>query len=390
MDPAPDDPLRDLVCALARVGDRPAALIGVAEMTRAVAGAPLGPGDAAVLAEAIGFVRRRALLVPAALAELDAAVRARADAPVGAPVAAAEPTPPVDAAGPLAAACAWMDARLDHLTADPASPRLLPALKAIGELAHAGEILARGGGDRAALGRRWLDHGWRALDGGALALDVVGRTPRNVLAAALLPAFRRAGFDHPGLAGAIARQLPRALLSDEEWAYLVPILGAVGVAPPPSAPAAAARASILARRPAPWTLALAASYQLAHEVFYATAWASDPAALAPAAAAYVRRWLPAWLQLYVERANPDLVAELALTARCAGAAVAPAAWTLLAGAQRDDGAVRPPADRRVDLGADDPSDPAADNRARHLHPTLVAIMAWAAWTSAPVSPGTAR
>jgi Domain of unknown function (DUF6895) len=384
VDPAPDDPLRDLVCALAGVGDRPEALVDVARAIRVVAGATLGPGDAAALAEAIAFLRRRALLVPAALAELDAAAQARVDAPISAPppaaTAAPPPPAPVDAAGPLAAASAWIDARLAGFTADPASPRLLPALKAIGELAHAGEILARGGGERAAIGRRWLDHGWRTLGGGALVLDVVGRTPRNVLAAALLPAFHRAGFAHPALAGAIARQLPRALLSDEEWAYLVPILGAVGVAPPPSAPAAAARASILAGRPAPWTLALAGAYQLAHEVFYATGWAGDPAALAPDAAAYVRRWLPAWLQLHVERADPDLVAELALAARCAGVAVAPAAWALLAGARRDDGAVRPPADRRVDLGADDPSDPAADDRARHLHPTLVAIMAWAAWT----------
>jgi len=380
--PPPDDPLRDLVCALARVGDRRDALIDAARRIRTVAGTPLTVDDGAVLDEAIRFVGRRALLVSEAQADLARAVEARAGAPVAAATAvgAGEAAVGPDATEALAAACAWIDARLDRFAADPASPRLLPALKAIGELAHAGEILARGAGARAETGRRWLEHGWRAVGGGALIEDVVARAPRNVLAAALVPAFRRAGLDHPPLVGAIARQLPRALLSDEEWAYLVPILGALGVAPPATAPAAAARASILSRRPAPWALPLAGVYQLTHEVFYATAWARDADGLTSAAAAWVRRWLPAWLQLHVEQDDPDLVAELALTARCAGAPVAPAAWALLDAARRDDGAVRPPAGRRVDLGAAEPGDPEDEAFARHHHPTLVAIMAWAAWT----------
>jgi hypothetical protein len=237
------------------------------------------------------------------------------------------------------------------------SPGELHSLKAIAELAHAGEILGRRDPAR---GRRWLEHAWSELDRGAVIAELAAAASRNALLATLLPPFSRAGLDSSEAIDAIDRQLGAALFSGVEWAYLCPVLDGLGIEAPASGRRASASASLLATRPDPWTPVLDAAYQLTHEVFYATVWGGAPDRLDPEAGDYLRRWTPSWIDHRVELGDTDLVAELIMVARIAGVAAPVAAAELVAAAQRADGSIAGPADREV---------------AWH-HPTLVAIMAW--------------
>ncbi len=251
----------------------------------------------------------------------------------------------------------------------------MPSIKSIAELAHAGEVIARHADPvLAGRGRAWIAHGWARLDGGATLAARVTATAHDALLATVLPPFARAGFTCDPLVAQIRTQLERSIFTPAEWALLAPVMRGLGSDVPAIGVAAAATASLLVTRPAPWTLALAELYQLVHEVFYATAWRRDPAAIDAASAGYVKRWLPCWLERYGADPDVDLVAELLAAARCTGAATPAGSWSVLAAAQAGDGSVTPPAHRRVDWGADRPEDEAF---ARRHHPTLVAVIAWA-------------
>lgn len=258
-------------------------------------------------------------------------------------------------------AAAWLDAHVDGFRVESGSLRF-PSIKAIGELAHAAERLRR---------PTWLAHAWHALEEGALLDTIIGEQPRHVLCATLLPVFARAGLVSRELLAKLAQQAERAVLSREEWGYVAPALEALGI---PAPAAAIARRSLLAERPLPWILDLAATYQLVHETFYATDWGAAPERLAADSAQYLGHWLPVWTAFYCDAGDTDLVAELVLSAHCAGICAEPAAWRLLAAAQRSDGAVSPPAHRRVDFGA---TEDARADFAHHQHTTLVAALAWA-------------
>src|SRR5262249_4872802 len=90
----------------------------------------------------------------------------------------------------LARACAWIDDRIAAFHVDGAANQLLPSLKAIAELAHAGELLMRTSEPR---GRRWLEHAWTMTERGELLCKLIHANPRLVIAATTLVPFHLAG-----------------------------------------------------------------------------------------------------------------------------------------------------------------------------------------------------
>ncbi|MGE5184502.1 MAG: DUF6895 family protein [Acidobacteriota bacterium] len=363
--------MRGLVVSLLRVQRDLDALSDAAAALEAVVALPLSAADEALVTSAIAYASARALGRPGVRERLAALPAARARGADDTRAAVAAPERPRHA---LERACAWLDLHLDRFRVT-AGARELPSIKSIAELAHAGEVLARAVDPRlAARGRAWIAHGWAALGAGAAIAARVEATAHDALLATVLPPFVRAGHRCDALLALVRAQIRSSLFSPAEWAYLAPVLRSLDLAVPAAGVAAEATASILATSPAPWTLALPAIYQLAHEVFYATTWGRDPGALPAASAAYVRRWLPCWLEHYESARDLDVAAELLAAAICAGAATPAASWASLAGAQADDGSLPPPAHRRVDWGADHPDDEAF---ARRHHPTLVAVIAWA-------------
>ena len=256
----------------------------------------------------------------------------------------------------LAKACTWIDEHLElfheRSTRDLRWP---PSLKSIAELGHAAVIIgARGDLARA---QRWLERGWHALRLGDAVTDLL---EVSAAAVTLLAPFRMAGFVSEELTTRTVARARAARCTPEEQFYVAAALGE-------------RRAGLLVSRPAPWSLDLRATYQLTHEVFYRTRWATDPDGLDDHETCWLRAWLPVWIQNEVERDDRDVVAELLIAAHAAGTCGDALAWEVLRRGQRDNGAVVRPANRRTDFGATGNHD-----FDEHHHSTLVAIMAWAA------------
>jgi hypothetical protein len=110
----------------------------------------------------------------------------------------------------------------------------------------------------------------------------------------------------------------------------------------------------LGQRPEPWALDLRAVYGITHDVFHLTDWGRAPYRLSRLHADYLRLWVPAWTDTWLEEQVWDLVGELLAVAACLpDAPYNAAAWSRLAAAQGEDGAVpetgqAPAADRPAD------------------------------------------
>ncbi|MFJ4198754.1 DUF6895 family protein [Streptomyces sviceus] len=99
----------------------------------------------------------------------------------------------------------------------------------------------------------------------------------------------------------------------------------------------------LAGLPEPWTFELAAGYTLTHVIFHLTDWGLTPSAVPPPVAAYLRHWLPPWLDTCLEDEQWDLSCELlAVASSLPGPperALFQEAWARLSTAQDDSGFV---------------------------------------------------
>ncbi len=282
---------------------------------------------------------------------------------------------PSNATVPLDRACAWVTRHLAVFRFGAPEVEVgepfFAELKAIAELAHAGDVLRRAPDGRwHALGDAWLAHAWHAIDQGERIRGLIARDPRLVPAAITFVPFHLAGFACPALVALILAQLARVTMSPLEWALTLPACEILGI--PATAPrrAAGRPASVLDRLPPVDEVTRDGAYVLAHECFYATRWGHAPPAYGPEVAA----WVAAALPVLVARAagDADLLAELAVACRVTGVAIAPRAFDDLTAAQTEDGnLVAPPLATTQHRRFAHPSLP------RTYHTTLAAIMAWA-------------
>ena len=83
-------------------------------------------------------------------------------------------------------------------------------------------------------------------------------------------------------------------------------------------PAALPGGSWLGALPDPWTVSVATAYSMTHEVFYLTDFGRSPDNLSTEIREYLWLWLPAWERCFQHPENLDLIAELTMTAACAG------------------------------------------------------------------------
>lgn len=125
--------------------------------------------------------------------------------------------------------------------------------------------------------------------------------------------------------------------------------------------------------PEPWTFERSSGYALTHVVFHLTDWGRTPAGVPADLAAYLAHWLPAWLDTCLDAGMWDLSCELLVVAASLPGppdlSTLREAWTRIAGAQHDSGAL-PEQARQGDEGADpEPDFPHC------YHSTLVAAFA---------------
>ncbi|MEU6254338.1 hypothetical protein [Streptomyces sp. NPDC047043] len=122
----------------------------------------------------------------------------------------------------------------------------------------------------------------------------------------------------------------------------------------------ALRRTWLGGLPEPWTFERSAGYALTHVVFHLTDWGRTPDGLPPDLADYLAHWLPPWLDTCLDARMWDLGCELLVVAasspRPPDAAMFQDAWTRIARAQHETGAlpVEGPDPREDDAAAAEP------------------------------------
>ncbi|MFE9389442.1 DUF6895 family protein [Streptomyces sp. NPDC006784] len=243
----------------------------------------------------------------------------------------------------------WIERHRAHFRLPPdvattADPNL--TLKPLGELAELAALIAElhplpDVRDQA---RRLLAHAWQEARQGELFAELVHGEPQATYPVELYGSFARAGLRDAAVDELVrtTTRLRGWQLAREDHTRTLAVLNAearIGV-PQHTDFAAALAHTWLGRLPEPWFLECRTAYGLTHDVFHLTDWGRAPSRLSPAAAEYLRLWLPAWLGGWLEERLWDLAGELLAVGACLpGAAFDAAAWQRLAAARTADGAL---------------------------------------------------
>ncbi|AOS63659.1 DUF6895 family protein [Actinoalloteichus hymeniacidonis] len=273
----------------------------------------------------------------------------------------------------------WLSEAAPHFRLVPDLPAtevdIGDSIKPLSELALAGSLAVREGvaGSREAqIAPEIVDFAWREFGCGSLLLAMQRRAPGETYPMETYAPFARAGRRNRDLdellvhlAGLRAARVPELMPN-----RLLAVAGAQRII---GLPQHIDRVGALARtwlggRPEPWTIDFLTAYAVTHTVFHVTDWGAHPAELPVPLQNYLHRWLPAWLEVYREARQWDLVGELLLVDLCLESPSYPVScWTDLAEAQRPDGLLPYgplPAPRRV-----------AEAFRSCYHPTVVAAIA---------------
>ncbi|WP_322942194.1 DUF6895 family protein [Actinacidiphila yeochonensis] len=215
---------------------------------------------------------------------------------------------------------------------------------------------------------------WKETRGGELFADLVRGEPLAVYPVELYGVFARAGLRHPGTEELIAAttSLRRWRVPREDHTRTLNVLNAerrIGLPPHADFAAVLARTG-LGQLAEPWALDRKAAYGITHDAFHATDWGRTPGGLPAPQAEYLRLWLPAWTDLWLDERLWDLAGEfLAVSAVLPGAPYDPVAWRRLAAARAAGGELP-----EVD-GPPPPDTPPGEVFTACYHSTLVAAFA---------------
>jgi hypothetical protein len=225
-----------------------------------------------------------------------------------------------------------------------------------------------------------LDFAWQHTRCGELFLLMQSLEPFATYPLEVYGAFASAGYRHTGYeasAALVARsrgwrrteQLPTRRLGVIEAERCSGI-------PPHGAASQTLDRTWLGGLPEPWTFERAAGYTLTHVVFHLTDWGRTPGEVPPDLTAYLRHWLPPWLDTCLEARMWDLSCELLAVAACMPDPPAPQTlrdgWYRLEAAQHPCGAI-PEEGAVQDAAGPDPEEPYDFDHC--YHSTLAALFA---------------
>ncbi|KUM79148.1 DUF6895 family protein [Streptomyces curacoi] len=222
-----------------------------------------------------------------------------------------------------------------------------------------------------------LRFAWQQTGRGELLLRLQRLEPFATYPLEIYSVFAAAGLRHPGYEAAAATTARTRgwRLTEQEPTRRLGVLRAErrsGIHRPEQA-AQALRRTWLGGLPEPWTFERSSGYALTHVVFHLTDWGRTPAGVPADLAAYLAHWLPPWLDTCLDAGMWDLSCELLIVAASLPDPPDPAAlqdaWTRIARAQYDSGALPEQAPQDA-AGADEEPD-----FLRCYHSTLMAAFA---------------
>lgn len=276
-------------------------------------------------------------------------------------------------------ALGWLEAAREHfaLALDCSCDRLDPVkdFKPVGELALAASIVIREGvtGTREAqLAPALAAFAWAQLREGALLYELARTQPVDTCALEIYACFAEAGYRHRRLDELLTHlgRLRAARVLEMIPSRALAVIHAerrLGLTPRQD-PAVLIERTWLGGTPEPWAVDFSTLYAMTHTVFALTDFGARPDDLPASVQTYLHAWLPAWIEVYLEAGQWDLLAELVTVDLClTKPASYPPVWDALARAQQPDGLL-PMGPQRV------PTTLAKAFRGHH-HPTLVAVIA---------------
>ncbi|WP_229869051.1 DUF6895 family protein [Streptomyces inusitatus] len=273
----------------------------------------------------------------------------------------------------------WLHTHSDRGAMPPESEAALADpdgfYKPLGELALAASLVLREGMASASeqqAARDLLDFGWTQLGSGDLLYERQMRFPMMTDPLEMYTHFARAGYRHERLhtlvahLGGLATHRGSEMMPNRRMA----VANAARVAEVERETdwSKLIDATWLGHTPEPWMIDWMTAYCMTHTVFHATDWGADPEGLPVRVREYLAHWLPAWMDIWAEIHEWDLLAELIIVdASLPRPQCDPEIWERLAAAQHPDGLV-PRDGNPVD---EDPDQAYLDNR----HTTIVAAIA---------------
>ncbi|MDO0909846.1 hypothetical protein QQM39_02900 [Streptomyces sp. DT2A-34] len=206
-----------------------------------------------------------------------------------------------------------------------------------------------------------LRFAWQQTGRGELFLRLQQTEPFATYPLEIYSVFASAGLRHPGYeaAAALTARTRSWRLTEQDPTRRLGVLKAErrsGIRRP-ERDAEVLRRTWLGGLPEPWTFERSSGYALTHVVFHLTDWGRTPAGVPADLAAYLAHWLPPWLDTCLDAGMWDLGCELLVVAASLPCppdhTTLQHAWTTIARAQHDSGALPQQApDPRDDAGAD--------------------------------------
>ncbi|WP_328431078.1 DUF6895 family protein [Streptomyces sp. NBC_00453] len=193
-----------------------------------------------------------------------------------------------------------------------------------------------------------LTFAWQQTGEGELFLRLQRLEPFATYPLEVYSVFAGAGLRHAGYetAAATVARTRGWRLTEQEPTRRLGLLGAErrsGIQRPEQA-AQALNRTWLGGLPEPWMFERSSGYALTHVVFHLTDWSRTPQGIPADLAAYLADWLPPWLDGCLDAGMWDLGCELLIVAASLPRPPDPAmlhdAWTRIARAQHDSGALR--------------------------------------------------
>ncbi|WP_308315628.1 hypothetical protein [Streptomyces sp. ISL-100] len=261
----------------------------------------------------------------------------------------------------------WLDAAREdfrlppNVTAD-ADPNL--TLKPLGELAELTYLISASHprDELRQVADGLFAFAWNETRDGELFTELIRGEPHATYPVEIYGVFAQAGLRNT----AVEQLLPATTalrgwrVAREDHTRTLGVLNAerrIGLAPHADFDAVLELTN-LGLMPEPWALDREGAYGLTHDVFHLTDWGRARGRLPRAQADYLRLWLPAWLENWLDEELWDLAGELlAVTACLPAAPYDPVAWQRLADARTADGSVPgmgagpPPGDRAATFTA---------------------------------------
>lgn len=195
---------------------------------------------------------------------------------------------------------------------------------------------------------------WQESRHGDLFADLVRAEPQATYPVELYGIFARAGLRNASVEDLVSTttRLRCWRVAREDHTRTLAVLNAerrIGLPPHTDFDAVLTKTG-LGSRPEPWALDRRAVYGITHDVFHLTDWGRACHRMPAALADYLRLWVPAWLECWLDEQLWDLAGELLAVSACLPTSPYDAsAWERLATAQAPDGGVpesgtAPPAD----------------------------------------------